>query len=145
MFNLRNVNALPCGQEILFGEQLTLIYGDNGAGKTGYVRPLGSAALARGERDVLPNAAIVFAASATPQADIELSKDGSKRVVTWSRGQNCKELAGFYVFDTVSMRAHLTGSNALSFSPSGLSRLKRLAEVTDEVRSRLKRLLESCK
>ncbi len=42
----------------------------------------------------------------------------------------------------VSLSAHLTRSNALSFSPSGLSLLKRLAEVTDQVRVRLRRLLD---
>jgi hypothetical protein len=142
LFNLRNVNALPCSQEIVFGDHLTLIYGDNGAGKTGYARPLASAAFARGERDVLPNAAVAFGAGAVPKADIEVSKNGSKLVVTWSRGQSCKELAGFYVFDSVSMRAHLTGSNAPSFSPSGLFLLKRLASVTDDIRLRLKKLLD---
>jgi len=142
LFNLRNVNALPSGQEIVFGGHLTLIYGDNGAGKTGYARPLASAAFARGEREVLPNAAVALAAGAVPEADIELSKDGSKCTVTWSRGQSCKELAGFYVFDSVSLRAHLTGSNTLSFSPSGLFLLSRLASVTDDVRLRLRKLLD---
>jgi energy-coupling factor transporter ATP-binding protein EcfA2 len=143
LFNLQNVNALPCGQEISFGERLTLIYGDNGVGKTGYARPLASAAFARGERNVLPNAGVASAAEAVPKADIELSQAGSKRVVTWTRGQSCKELAGFYVFDSASMLAHLTGSNALSFSPSGLFLLTKLASVTDDVRSRLKKLLDA--
>ena len=52
IFNLRNVNALPETQELRFGPQLTLIYGENGAGKTGYTRPLGCAAFARGEREI---------------------------------------------------------------------------------------------
>ena len=56
IFNLRNVNALPEGQEIRFGPQLTLLFGNNGAGKSGYARALGSAGFARGERKVLPNA-----------------------------------------------------------------------------------------
>ncbi len=46
IFNLRNVNALPGGQEIRFGPQLTLLYGNNGAGKSGYARALGSAGFA---------------------------------------------------------------------------------------------------
>ena len=143
LFNLQNVNALPGGQEIVFGEHLTLVYGDNGAGKTGYARPLASAAFSRGERDVLPNAGAASVAGVIPKADIEVSKNGQKSTVTWTRGQTCKELAGFYVFDSVSASVHLCGSNALSFSPSGLFLLKRLASVTDEVRSRLKNVLDN--
>ena len=52
VFNSKNVNALPGGQELPFGNQLTVIYGGNGAGKTGYARPLGCAVFARGEREV---------------------------------------------------------------------------------------------
>ncbi len=99
MFNLRNVNALPSAQELVFGGQLTLIYGDTGTGKTGYARPLASAAFARGDRDVLPDAAIAFDPKRVPQADIEISERGSKKVVTWTRGQRCNGLEGFYVFD----------------------------------------------
>jgi hypothetical protein len=43
LFDLRNVNALPSGQEIRFGPQLTLVYGNNGVGKSGYARALASA------------------------------------------------------------------------------------------------------
>ena len=53
LFNLRNVNALPAGQELRFGTQLTAIYGTNSAGKTGYSRPFGCAGFARGEHEVL--------------------------------------------------------------------------------------------
>src|SRR5579863_10204550 len=43
IFNLKHVNALPEGQMVEFGSRLTLIYRANGAGKTGYARPLGCA------------------------------------------------------------------------------------------------------
>jgi energy-coupling factor transporter ATP-binding protein EcfA2 len=142
LFNLRNVNALPTGQELHFGPQLTVVYGDNGAGKTGYARPLGSAAFARGDRDVLPNAALPQNPNLIPQADIEVSQDGTRTVVTWTRGQPCAELQGFYVFDNSSLSIHLTRSNPLSISPAGLSLLTRLADVTDEVRTRFKLLLD---
>lgn len=142
LFNLRNVNALPEGQEIRFGPQLTLVFGDNGVGKTGYTRPLGCAAFGRGERDVLPDA--TRQVSAVPEAEIEISDGTTNRTVTWKRGQHNVELAGFYVFDDTSLNVHLTRSNSLSFSPSGLDLLTSLAGVTDEVRERLKRLIESC-
>ncbi len=141
LFNLKNVNALPEGQEIRFGPQLTLIFGDNGAGKTGYARPLGCAAFARGERDVLPNATRI--SEEDPEAEIEIFDGTTTRTVTWKRGLHNAELTGFYVFDGASLSIHLTRSNPLSFAPSGLTWLTVLAEVTDEVRGRLRRLIES--
>jgi ABC-type uncharacterized transport system ATPase subunit len=141
LFNLANVNALPPGQEIHFGSQLTLIYGNNGAGKSGYARPLGCAAFSRGEREVLPNATKDIT-RATPKAEIEVSDGDSKTIVEWTKGITCPQLSGFHVFDAGSLQAHLTGTNSIKFAPAGLSLLTRLAELTDEIRNRILLLAE---
>jgi hypothetical protein len=47
IFHLRGVNALSEDQTLKFGLNLTLVYGDNAAGKTGYIRILKSACTAR--------------------------------------------------------------------------------------------------
>jgi DnaJ-domain-containing protein 1/ABC-type histidine transport system ATPase subunit len=140
LFNLRNVNALPAGQELHFGDQLTLIYGENGTGKTGYARPLASAGFTRGERQVLPNVATPYA-GAVPQADIEIVSANSKKVITWRNGNHNRELGGVHVFDDKSIIAHLSRSNSLSFSPSGLQLLTRLADTTDLVRNEINQLI----
>jgi recombinational DNA repair ATPase RecF len=140
LFNLRNVNALPEGQEIRFGAQLTLVYGNNGAGKTGYTRPLGCAGFARGDRDVLPNA-MLAGVQPQPRADIEVSHGPVIQSICWTRGVHRPELARFYVFDGNSAIAHLTQANAIGFAPAGLSLLTRLAEVTDQVRRRIRVLI----
>lgn len=144
IFNLRNVNALPTGQEIRFAHQLTLIYGDNAAGKTGYARPLGCAAFARGQRDVLPDIEKKDASALTPQADIEISCGGGVKVFTWSKGlPRPPELNGFYVFDSKSLDAHLNRANPMHFSPSGLDVLTRLVAETDPIRSALKQQIDA--
>lgn len=142
LFNLREVNALPSGQEIRFGSQFTLVYGSNSAGKTGYSRPLGCAAFARGDREVLTDARKQNAHD-IPSADIEVTHSGVKRTVTWRNGTRCPELGGVYVFDGASVSAHLSQANALSFSPAGLSLLTLLAEGTDAVRQKLRAIIEA--
>jgi recombinational DNA repair ATPase RecF len=137
ILNLQHVNALPSGQELQFGTQLTLIYGQNGAGKSGYARPLASAAFSRGERDVLPNARAKRSLG-NIQADIEISYGGVRKTIRWTNGKRCSELQGLYVFDSESVTAHLCAANTLSFSPAGLSALTQLAEVTDLVRDRIR-------
>jgi recombinational DNA repair ATPase RecF len=140
IFNLRNVNALPEGQEIRFGRAITIIYGENGAGKTGYARPLACAGFARGDREVLPNASLTH--QVQPQADIEVSYGDTKETLTWFVGHQLQELSGFPLFDGNSATVHLTHSNSLNYSPAGLSFLTRLADVTDQVRERIKRIIE---
>ena len=55
IFHHRGVNALAQNQTLRFGQNLTVVYGDNAAGKTGYIRILKSACRARGREKILGN------------------------------------------------------------------------------------------
>jgi hypothetical protein len=52
---IENVNALASGQLIQINPALTIIYGGNGAGKSGYVRLLNNAFKSRGDKHILQN------------------------------------------------------------------------------------------
>lgn len=51
----RGVNALATDQKIEIGPALTIVYGANGAGKSGYTRILKRACRARGAEEILGN------------------------------------------------------------------------------------------
>ena len=142
--NLINVNALAENQILTFGEGLTLIYGENGSGKSGYARVLASAAFTRGDRDVLPNITRPIGGANSLSADITILQDGITHVLHYIVNRRCENLASFYVFDSTSVRVHMNDQNPLSFSPAGLSFLKQLAEVTDRVRERLNARVQEC-
>ena len=52
---LKNVNALAVNQKIDFNAKLTIVFGENACGKTGYVRVLKKAAAVRTSETVLPD------------------------------------------------------------------------------------------
>jgi len=52
---IENVNALASGQSIPINSNLTIIYGGNGTGKSGYIRLLNNAFNSRGDKNILPN------------------------------------------------------------------------------------------
>jgi hypothetical protein len=56
ILNLQNVNALAVNQTLTFNDKLTVIFGSNGSGKSGYARVIGCAGFTRGDREVIPNA-----------------------------------------------------------------------------------------
>lgn len=55
IFHHKGVNALAEDQRLKFAPGLTIVYGDNGAGKTGYIRILKQACRARGQEEILGN------------------------------------------------------------------------------------------
>jgi energy-coupling factor transporter ATP-binding protein EcfA2 len=140
--NLQNINALVTEQTLTFGPNLTAIFGANGSGKSGYARVLGSAGFTRGDKEVLPNINKSVEDEPVLKAEIEMSVGSRKKVVDYQVGKPCPQLASFYVFDSTSVHVHMCEQNPLSFSPAGLSYLKQLADVTDEVRARLNKKIE---
>ena len=78
------VNALSNKEELKFSQNgLTVIYGDNGAGKSGYSRIIKKITRSRASVRIHPNA---FEASPTPpQAKIEYSiDDTNKKELVWN-------------------------------------------------------------
>lgn len=135
--NLQNVNALVTEQCLPFGPALTVVFGDNGSGKSGYARILGCAGFIRGEVDVFPNINDPNCSTLTPVAEIEIEDESGRKCISYSPNQECIELNSLHVFDVKSVQEHLIKKNTFTFSPAGLSYLTRLAEVTDTVRERL--------
>lgn len=129
--DLSNVNCLVPNQTLSFGDQMTVIFGENGSGKSGYARVLASAAMCRGRIEVLPDVSISWDETAAPNAVIELSTGQ----IQFKVDPSVKHLANFYVFGTASIYAHLSEENEISFAPSGLSHLRSLAEITEHIQS----------
>lgn len=143
--NLKNVNALASDQEIPFGDNLTVIYGENGSGKSGYARVLGCAGFTRGDKEIFPNINEKYDENKQPTAEIVLSDGSSTQTIGYQYGKQAIVLNSFYVFDSTSVIKHLTEENAYSFTPSSLSYLTKLSDITDIVRSRLENIIQSKK
>ena len=142
IFNLQNINALIHGQELSFCPNLTAIYGETGAGKSGYARVLGCAGFTRGDKLVLPDIAKPWDSDMIRSADIEILENNSPKVIKYIVGESCNELSQCYVFDSTSVHMHLTGTNSFSFSPAGLTILTQLSDETDKVRQLLQNKIE---
>ena len=76
IFHHRGVNALAEGQTLRFAPKLTVVYGDNAAGKTGYIRILKSACRARGQEKIIGNV-VSRATPLTPLVAIRYKVGGS--------------------------------------------------------------------
>jgi ABC-type hemin transport system ATPase subunit len=135
---LRNVNAIADQQQLHLAETgVTAIYGDNGAGKSGYARILRTVCHARGAADpVLPN--VFSEAQAVPSARIHFRLDGDEGEFDWQVGVDAPgELARVAVFDSLAANALLEQDNEVLWTPGGLDLLLRLAEVVKSVKQEL--------
>ena len=134
--NIENVNALLAGQEIAINENLTLIYGDNGAGKSGYIRLLNNAFNSRGDKNILGN---VYEATATgkPKCNFVFQSDAAPYPKEFPTDISCVEFSQFAVFDTQCVKVHLDGDNQLNFTPSGFEFFDRVLQLFEAVKNKL--------
>ena len=134
--NLRHVNAIAQNQRLTFGAKgLTIIYGDNGSGKSGYSRVLKRACRARDQSEpILPNANLPAGQAGNAEAAFELSIAGAAKEVSWANGKSApQELSALAIFDSRCARAYLDEENDFAYVPYGLDILEGLAHVCTQL------------
>ncbi len=139
--NVDNVNALSKASELEFAPKgLTIVYGDNGSGKSSYVSILKHACNTRGHKPKI-NANLYDPAcfGKDKKADIEYSTDGTNfRTVNLVNEQvNDSVLKSIDVFDTFSANHYIEGEDEIAFIPQGLSIVEKLAIAIKRVESGL--------
>ena len=142
---IQHVNQLVANQSMTFSPQLTAVYGDNGAGKSGYARIFNCAGFSRNTDPVLTDVTDATCALDTPCATFNLQSDRGPITVAHALTESCSELAGFHCFDAKSVNIHLSSTNKFSFSPAGLELLSIFTEETDKIRADLRALIDDKK
>lgn len=132
--SVKNVNALVDGQRIDFESKgLTVVYGENGAGKSGYTRVLRKACRSRKAPDIVPN---IKAQPAGPPEAVFSIRIGSSppTEVRWaSSAPSPPELSRFCVFDRESEKGFVDEEGEVAFLPAGLDAFPRLAQLVGDV------------
>lgn len=136
MKNLRHVNAMAENQRLAFAAKgLTIIYGDNGSGKSGYSRVLKRACRARDQAELIhPNANLPAAQAGIAEAVFELSINGVDNDVAWVNGKAApQELSSLAIFDSRCARAYLDEEDDFAYVPYGLDILEGLGHVCKQL------------
>ncbi|MDD5457436.1 MAG: hypothetical protein PHV30_10470 [Candidatus Margulisbacteria bacterium] len=138
--NIKKVNALPLNSEIKFGHKgLTVVYGENAAGKSGYARIFKRACNAR-DYDELIQPNIFSAEDLEPaSATFVLGKEKqSETCISWTDdGNKDTELSLIHMFDSRCARIILDEKNGAVYLPYGAEIFEQLVQVLEEIKKRL--------
>ncbi|HMS82662.1 MAG TPA: AAA family ATPase [Nitrospira sp.] len=132
------INALASDQELSFEPSgLTVIYGDNASGKSGYVRVLKHACRSRDgkftiHRDLEDTAG-------TPQsAEICFARGSTKEQFSWTPNSDShSDLPSVSIFDSRSASIHVEATNEVAYIPRPMRVLEALADVSDRIKTTL--------
>lgn len=144
--NLENVNAVSNKCSLDFGTTLTVIYGDNGTGKSGIGRLFSNACLSRKPRKLLPNAkANPSSKSQIAKADFHISDSNGERVINYTMGDVHEPLKCFSVFDSESAPIHLDSENEIKFIPSKIRIFDEVFKSISTIEDKLRKDIETRK
>lgn len=140
MHSTQHVNAIVANERLSFDRiGVTVVYGDNGAGKSGYARVLKKVCRARSagkEEAILPN--IYDANPGVPTSAIDLTANGQNRSVTWTHGTPCDPaLSAVSVFDSRTANVHVSQTNDVAYTPLPLKILAALAQACQDIKAKL--------
>ncbi|MCB1469122.1 MAG: AAA family ATPase [Rhizobiaceae bacterium] len=141
LHGVQNVNALAENQSLTFiSTGVTIIYGDNGAGKSGYVRILKNACRARmvkGKDDtILHN---IYETPTGPQrAELEFHAGAQVQKAEWKTDTASDPLLSeISVFDSRTANVHVEQTNDLAYTPYPMKVLERLVGACRAVKDKL--------
>ncbi len=136
IFHQHGVNALAENQTLNFGKGLTIVYGDNAAGKTGYIRILKSACRARGHETILGNV-LSGGTPYKPVVTIKYTVGTEKQPREWCGEGEDDFISRVSVFDTQCAAVYLTEKTDVAFRPFGLDLFDKLVQVCKAIRLNL--------
>lgn len=139
--NIQNVNRLIPNAGLTFGpSNLTIVYGRNGSGKSGFVRILRTACRTRVENPAkLQVLSDVYANASGPQsANIIIDAGAGDVPIAWHPGMTADPLLlQVGVFDTASAELYVNNGNQIRFLPFGLALPHRLNAVCLSLKTRI--------
>jgi recombinational DNA repair ATPase RecF len=113
---ITGVNRLAKNQTVNFSKNITVIYGENGTGKTGYSRILKTLGFSYDtNKTILSN---VYAAAEQQSATINFKSNGTPQTFTWNGANTDSELENISVFNSSCVQFSIS-DRSLIVSPIG--------------------------
>src|SRR4051812_16596727 len=136
--NLQNINSLAGDQALAFGPGLNVVFGENGAGKSGYGRLARRVCRAAEPGEVLHDVFDPGKAEAPQTAEFAIAVDGEQRVVEVDLAEEPPRiLSAITAFDASCAEFCITRSNTIEHTPRPLRLLKELVEAQGELAEEL--------
>lgn len=131
------VNALKDNASLDFDHSdISVVFGMNGAGKSGFARLLKHACGARHKSDLLPN--VFKAERVLPACEITVSTGTGTFSYPWESGsESVRALRTVSVFDSLAAESYVDSNNEASYEPRRMRFISSLIRICDAVSDEL--------
>ena len=133
--NLHGVNKLKTGPVLSISDGLTVVYGENGSGKTGYTRLLNNVFISRGDQEILPD---IFADNPeSVSADFTFLINDSPVLYKYPSDKDEYAFKTIRNFDSKSASDDMNRESTIDFAPSELGFFDKLLSACLDIQKKL--------
>jgi energy-coupling factor transporter ATP-binding protein EcfA2 len=132
---VRGVNALVAGAVIEPHEGLTILYGENGTGKTGYSRIFKALANSRTADTILGNIDADTSEAQSAKLEFRLGEDA--QAVTWTGELGVSPFTRMSIFDSPAVRTHVDEDLDYVYTPASLALFNDVTTAIQAVTARI--------
>jgi len=129
------INALKSGTQIDFAPGVTVIFGENGSGKSGFVRVLKRAAGVRTAEDILHN--VRGDKRPTPSGSFTVTVGAAPQTIQWKNEFGITPLNRVSIFDARGARIHVEEDLTYVYTPGELTLFPLVQGAVERVRTAL--------
>lgn len=133
--DVSGVNILASDQEIAFNKRMTVIFGENASGKSGYVRILKRVAGVRSAERVLPN--IHLAKPSPPRATLGYRLEATDHSFSWNNETGIAPFTRIGIFDTRAVSFHVDQDLEYVYVPRDLALFPLVKDSIQAIKDRL--------
>jgi hypothetical protein len=135
---VQGINALAPRSPLSFGDKhLTVIYGHNGSGKSGYIRILKHLCGGRGMRTLHKN--VFDKAEVDQRCKVSYTHGTTNKEVAWTpKDGTHADLSSISLFDSDCANVYINDENQIAYEPTLLCYFRELAEICDALAAKLK-------
>jgi hypothetical protein len=133
--NVTGVNALVTGEVIEPHEGLTILFGENGTGKTGYSRIFKALAASRTDDVILGD--IEGGPDVTPSADLEYRLGTENKQLAWTGERGVSPFIRMSIFDSPSVTFHVDDDLEYVYVPAALALFNHVIAGLKAVQSKI--------
>lgn len=136
--SVEGVNALAAEQVLAFDPALTVLFGQNGSGKTGYSRILKRISAVRTAEDILPNAHVTHPnGPPLPNAEIVYRLSGRESSIQWKNEVGLTPFTRISVFDASAVALHVDSELGYVYTPAELALFAHVATGLQGIQQRI--------
>lgn len=142
--NVVGVNNLKANQTLPIGNNLTIVYGENGAGKSGYIRLLNNAFVSKGDKEILPN---VYSDEdlCPPNAEFVFKNADGEYLIRFQDKEGHIEFKSYSCFDSKGAEVILNAENDMPYIPKSFYFFTDFLDITNKISELLNKEITSKK